>query len=139
MATMTQVDKSNLLLKQIWKKLSTVSSDHEAILADIENNTQTTVSNTTQTASDTTAIALDLNDLKTTVETLEARDNLDKWTLTPGQIKTFTYYAGNVGPDHPASTTTEVEFERFINGGSTVLTIRYTYDINNNVTSITPS
>lgn len=134
-----QIYRIHNLLEQIWEKLSSGGTTSDAILLDIKNNTETTSTNTTQSASDTTAIALDLNDLKTTIETLESRDNLDKWTLTPGQIKTFTYYSGNVGPDHPASTNTEVEFERFISGGSTVLTIRYTYDINNNVTSITPS
>lgn len=138
MATIKQGDSVLSWLKKIWKKMLD-GLQALVLLQNMDNNLTTIQGDVATISTDTTAIAVNTNQLETLITDLSNRDILDKWTLVPGNIKTFTYYAGNVGPDHPSSSVNEVEFERYIQGASTVLTVRYTYNINNNVTSVTAS
>ena len=58
------------------------------------------------------------------------------WTTEVGNYITYTYYTG-VAPGNPSGNTSNVETAEFYSGATLMFTQTFTYDVNNNCTSIT--
>lgn len=82
------------------------------------------------------ALTFTLNKIIQALELLNVTTLRANWTTEIGNSITYTYYTG-VAPGNPSGNTSNVETAEFYSGATLIFTQTFTYDVNNNCTSIT--
>ncbi len=77
-----------------------------------------------------------LGDILDALESINTTTINANWTSIVGQSIVYTYYTG-AAPGNPSGDTNNVETAEFYAGATIIFTQTFTYDANNNCTSIT--
>jgi hypothetical protein len=77
-----------------------------------------------------------LDNIENALKQLNLTTLYANWNTQVGNSITYTYYTG-VAPGNPSGNTSNVETAEFYEGAVLMLTQTFTYDVNNNCTSIT--
>jgi len=110
-------------------------------LAEIAKNTRRTTevltgSGTFSGAALATESTLATLATEVTAASIDQNTTRDAWDTIPGNSITYAYYAGVVPGQNPSGNTNNVETATYADGGGTVFTQTFTYDVNDNVLTI---